>query len=408
MADASERIIILSAVVLVIILWIPNSGLIQTRVTIDDLEIEIVTSRDNYTLGENFTANVYLVNTRSRDVWMEPIQAIILRGDWEGKPAWGEAVIDFMNDTLHIPSKSKVFLVYRRFTPIITGEFIIQCGNMRKTVLILDPDKEVPMPSFDISDLLDPELALSHGFKGYIDISYVSKIPDRVNVTSEKMINYTIQLELIPHVPEFTETEVLLSPENERAQFGILSSGTNLNEYIHYSPNGFILLRVDEPRNVTMILSVPKGFRGISEYPQDLLGVGIFADVPIASAYGAGIHRIPRDEYAWITATVLTVEPSPILDIIVLSSEEKDIPSSLFKAIDKTLPEDESVYEGEQITDVPIGERRLAISIVEAESIIHYFGEELEKDRLYYEYYVSYVDSIFSVLIQFHLPDPTS
>ncbi len=142
MPDTSERIIILSAVVLVIILWFPNSGLIRTFVTIDDLEIEIVTSRDNYTLGENFTASVYLVNTRSRDVWMEPIQAIILRGDWEGKPAWGEAVIDFMNDTLHIPSKSKVFLVYRRFTPIITGEFIIQCSGVRKTVLIFDLPSE--------------------------------------------------------------------------------------------------------------------------------------------------------------------------------------------------------------------------------------------------------------------------
>jgi hypothetical protein len=57
---------------------------------------------------------------------------------------------------------------------------------------------------------------------------------------------------------------------------------------------------------------------------------------------------------------------------------------------------------------MPNGERRLAISSVEAESIIHYFGEEIEKDRLYYEYYVSYVDSTFSILIQFHLPDPTS
>jgi len=224
---------------------------------------------------------------------------------------------------------------------------------VRKTVLILDPDKEVPMPSFDISDLLDPELALSHGFRGYIDISYVSKIPDRVNVTSEKMINYTIQLELIPHVPEFTETEVLLAPENERAQFGILSSGgANLNEYIHYSPNGTILLMVDEPRNVNMILNVPEGFAGISEYPGNLIGIGIWADVPIASEYGVGLHRIPRDENAWITAMVLTVELSPNLDVVELSSEDEDIPRSLFKAIDKAILDAESLNEG-RLSRVP-------------------------------------------------------
>ncbi len=143
MVDTSERIIILTAVVLVIILWIPNSGLMRTIVTIHDLEIEIVTSRDNYTLGENFTANVYLVNTRSRDVWMEPIQAVMFSGQSvSDNRDWPQAVIDFMNDTLHIPSKSKVFLVYRRFTPIITGEFIIQCSGMRKTVLILDSEPE--------------------------------------------------------------------------------------------------------------------------------------------------------------------------------------------------------------------------------------------------------------------------
>ncbi len=139
MADASERIIILSAVVLVIILWIPNSGLIQTIVTIHDLEIEIVTSRDNYTLGENFTANVYLVNTRSRDVWMEPINGIPIK---HVEATWVEVVLVFMNDTLHIPANSKVFSVFRRFTPIRTGEFTIQCMGVRKTVLILDSEPE--------------------------------------------------------------------------------------------------------------------------------------------------------------------------------------------------------------------------------------------------------------------------
>ncbi len=144
MADTSERVIILSAVVLVIILWIPNSGLIQTIVTIDDLEIEIVTSRDNYTLGENFTANVYLVNTRSRDVWMEPIIGIPFSGgsNYDNAGTLPHVFINFMDGRLHIPANSKAQLLHQGFKPTKLGEFIIQCSGVRKTVLILDSEPE--------------------------------------------------------------------------------------------------------------------------------------------------------------------------------------------------------------------------------------------------------------------------
>ena len=58
-----------------------------------------------------------------------------------------------------------------------------------------------------------------------------------------------------------------------------------------------ILLRVDEPLNVTMILSVPDGFTGMSAYPRHLIGVGIMADVPLVDAYGGGgLDRIKHDE----------------------------------------------------------------------------------------------------------------
>ena len=145
--------------------------------------------------------------------------------------------------------------------------------------------------SWDLYDLIDPELALSHGFKGYVNVSYVSETPVRIIVSPGKVINYTIQLKLIPHVPEFTEAEVVLDPENS-SQFGV---GPIFNNYIQYSPNGTILLRVDEPRNVTMILSVPEGFTGMSAYPQDLLGVGIMADIPIVHEGGGHLDRIHKD-----------------------------------------------------------------------------------------------------------------
>ena len=86
MADTSKRIIILSAVVLVILLWLPNSGLMRTIVTIDDVEVEIDTSREYYYLGDSFTANVYLVNNRSKDVWMEPVSSFSFSGVSENDP----------------------------------------------------------------------------------------------------------------------------------------------------------------------------------------------------------------------------------------------------------------------------------------------------------------------------------
>ena len=144
MADTSERIIILSAVVLVIILWLPNSGLIQTIVTIDDLEVEIVTSRDYYTLGESFTANVYLVNTRSWDVWVEPIIGISFTGSCKYSLAGTKphVFINVTDSRLLIPAKTKRLLIDRLFAPTIAGEFEITCSGVRKTVLILDPPSE--------------------------------------------------------------------------------------------------------------------------------------------------------------------------------------------------------------------------------------------------------------------------
>lgn len=151
--------------------------------------------------------------------------------------------------------------------------------------------KSVSIGSWSIRDLLDPELALEHGFKGYVNVSYVSETPARIIVSPGKMINYTIQLKLIPHVPEFTETEVVLDPENSSKHgVGWGDPVPIFNDYIRYSPNGTILLRVDKPRNVTMILSVPEGLTGMSAYPQDLLGVGIMADIPIVHE-GGGASR---------------------------------------------------------------------------------------------------------------------
>ena len=114
------------------------------------------------------------------------------------------------------------------------------------------------------------------------------------------------------------------------------------------------------------------------------------------------MNRIPRDENSWVTATVLNFEPSPTLKIVELSSEDEDIPRSLFRAIDKALLDYESEQEG-GLSRVPGESRMFVMPIDEAESIIHYFGEEIEEGRNAYEFYVSFLDYVFSILIQFSI-----
>ena len=99
------------------------------------------------------------------------------------------------------------------------------------------------------------------------------------------------------------------------------------------------------------------------------------------------------------------MEHSPNLDIVEISSEDDDVPISLFEAIDKAFLEEASVQDRGKIDDINVGLRKIPISSAEAESIIHYFGGEMEKDRLNYEFYVSYVDYTFSILIQYSLHD---
>ena len=296
MVDASERIIILSAVVLVIILWLPTSGLMRPLGTVFDLEIEITTSRDNYTLGESFTATLHLVNNGSKDVWINPIYELPFRGSSVNDPEPDTGVIlrDYpQGHKIHVPPKSKRSIFEREFKPQYSGEFIISCWGVKKTVQIREPLKLGQGIGPLVDDWLDPEYALSRGIKGYVNVSYVSEMPPRLIVSPGKVISYTIQLELLPHVPEFTETEVLLDPENA-SDFSV--DYVTLKNYIRYAPNGTILLRVDEPRNVSMILSVPDGSTGMSVLPRFMLGVGIFADVPVASAGSVGLNRIPGEE----------------------------------------------------------------------------------------------------------------
>ena len=145
MADTSERIIILSAVVLVIIVLFPNSGLMRPLGTVFDIEVEITTSRDNYTLGESFTATLQLVNNGSKDVWMNPIYELPFLGNSvnDPEPTTGMIDLDWIQGAkIHVPPKSKTQLFELNFEPQYSGEFVISCFGVKKSVLILEPEQE--------------------------------------------------------------------------------------------------------------------------------------------------------------------------------------------------------------------------------------------------------------------------
>jgi hypothetical protein len=112
-----------------------------------------------------------------------------------------------------------------------------------------------------------------------------------------------------------------------------------------------------------------------------------------------------RNESAWITAMVLTVELSPNLDLVELSSEDEDIPHSLFEAIDKAILDAESVQVEPSI--YPHESRRFAMPVDDAESIIRYFGKDIVEGRNAYEFFVRFLDYEISILIQFSI-EPTS
>ena len=116
MADTSNRIIILSALLLVVIILSLNSGPYRTIVTVNDVEVEIVTSRDYYTLGENFTATLYFENNGTRDVWMKPMDELPFLGRSinDPEPDTGVTLLDWPHGhMIRIPAKTKITVFVR-------------------------------------------------------------------------------------------------------------------------------------------------------------------------------------------------------------------------------------------------------------------------------------------------------
>jgi len=133
MADNSERVLFLSTILLLlIIVQSINYSPPRHIGTLKDIDVDIYTPQDNYTLGEEFTATVYLVNDESEDIWIEAISSYMIVANSLNDPEPIRQLVDVDfgdedNPLIYIPANSRVTFETIPCIPKYPGEFQIIC-----------------------------------------------------------------------------------------------------------------------------------------------------------------------------------------------------------------------------------------------------------------------------------------
>ena len=244
MADTSEQIIILSVLILmVIIVWSPNSWQMRNIATVNDVEVEIETSRDNFTIGENFTATVYLLNNGSDDIWMNPINELTFLGTSlkDPEPITGVILLDWGQDAMiHIPSKSKIKLFERDFESQYSGEFLITCLGAKKTVFILESSQNASMPR-EMRTLKDIGINIYTPRQNYTLGENFTAIVFFVNNESEEVwveavSQYTINSYSLSHPEEGLSKDVHDTIDSEHPWIHIPANSRITFDYMYCKP----------------------------------------------------------------------------------------------------------------------------------------------------------------------------
>jgi len=147
------------------------------------------------------------------------------------------------------------------------------------------------------SDLFNPEKALSRGIPGHVNVEYAEKVPRIVIVSPGKEVRLRVAFTLVSHTGNFSETVVVLDPDNGS---GYGFNNVSLNDHVSYEPSIF-LLKLGEAVEVNMTYLVPEGLSGFSLHREELLGVGVRAEVPVKAGYGGSYH--PED-LSWAYAAL--------------------------------------------------------------------------------------------------------
>lgn len=109
------------------------------------------------------------------------------------------------------------------------------------------------------------------------------------------------------------------------------------------------------------------------------------------------------DEIAWMTLTQLPTSFSPKVNIINITSKDlKQIPKVMDAIDDQLLEEITPKKDHEQIGKLII------LSKSEIKSILNYFDKEYVEDKKTYEFYISFAETNYSILIQLGKPPTVS
>lgn len=138
MADASERIVILSAVVLmVIVVW---TSTLPQIVSLDDVRIELETEKVEYVVNEDIRVKVYFYNERPFSVRINTnIDKAIIGYTPEREPSPASLGHSLPVGYSEIPPNSRIEFHSGILTPKYSGDFLITCLGANKSVQILEP-----------------------------------------------------------------------------------------------------------------------------------------------------------------------------------------------------------------------------------------------------------------------------
>ena len=119
-----------------------------------------------------------------------------------------------------------------------------------------------------------PEEANTYGLDGYVRLQ-LPELSKTLNLTESEDITFQLQVTLVSHSEELTETTVTIDPQNTDTYWLSSDSRYNLREYLSYEPSGEMVIGAGETVNITCTVHVPVSDHGFSFNRRHLRGVGI-------------------------------------------------------------------------------------------------------------------------------------
>ena len=112
----------------------------------------IETDRDTISVGESFTATVYLCNPGDRDILLEPIRQFAFSGNslYGPEPVNNAVFLSYPGGTkIKVGAGDRTVFLRRVFTPLYPGPFMVTCPGAEATVNVTGA-RRVPISSPEV------------------------------------------------------------------------------------------------------------------------------------------------------------------------------------------------------------------------------------------------------------------